>query len=460
MKRCVIAHRFFVSALVCFCFALSGRAGVASEFTADAASPLAQTPATTATPQAQSMPASEQAKTEQFTLSHERAEKAIAYSRAGYTLYFVSHLVMFVVLVLVLRLRVAAKLRDFAENISANKWIQGLVFVPLLVLLVDIFDLPVSIYWHGLSLQYQQSIQGWDSWMWDWAKSELLQIGFALVLALILYALMRRFPRRWWFYFWVATLPIVVFVVFITPVVIDPLFNKFEPLANQHPDLVKSIEKLTQRAGVPIPPERMFLMEASQKTNSINAYVTGIGGSKRVVIWDTTLTKTSQNEALFIIGHELGHYVLDHVWIAMLYFAIGLFAALYLMFRGLHWALDRWGKEWKIYGVEDWASLAVILLLFEILTFFSAPVVNGLSRAQEHAADVYGLEVIHGIVPNSEEVAAHAFQVIGDLDLSDPNPPPFITVWLYSHPPLAERLVFAHSYDPWAKGESPKYVKR
>jgi STE24 endopeptidase len=94
-----------------------------------------------------------------------------------------------------------------------------------------------------------------------------------------------------------------------------------------------------------------------------------------------------------------------------------------------------------------------------LVIFAASPVINGFSRMQEHAADVYGLEVIHGIVPNSSEVAAHAFQVMGEVDLSDPNPPAFITFWLYSHPPVADRLVFAHTYDPWSKGEPPKYVK-
>jgi len=139
--------------------------------------------------------------------------------------------------------------------------------------------------------------------------------------------------------------------------------------------------------------------------------------------------------------------------------AAGLLVAFYLLFRGLHWALDRWAGDWKLYGQEDWASLAVLLLLLQVLLFVSSPVISGCSRMQEHAADVYGLEVIHGLVPNSEEVAAHAFQVLGELDLSDPNPPPFITFWLYSHPPLADRLVFAHNYDPWSKGKAPKYVK-
>jgi Zn-dependent protease with chaperone function len=245
----------------------------------------------------------------------------------------------------------------------------------------------------------------------------------------------------------------------ITPLVIDPLFNKFEPLAKEHPDLVVAIEKLTKHAGVPIPPDRMFLMVASRKTNAINAYVTGLGTSKRVVIWDTTIQKTSNDESLFIVGHELGHYALGHVRQGFLLGAAGLLVALYFLFRGLHWVLGRWARDWQLYGQEDWASLAVLLLLLQVLLFVSSPVISGYSRMQEHAADVYGLEVIHGLVPDSAEVAAHAFQVLGELDLSDPNPPPFITFWLYSHPPLADRLVFAHTYDPWSRGESPVYVK-
>ncbi len=401
----------------------------------------------------------EQTTTEQYTLSHERQVKAVAYSRAGYTLYFISYLFGGLLLFLILRLGWAAKFRDIAENVSDKKWIQGFIFVPLLFLTIGVLKLPVHLYWHALSLHYEQSIQGWGSWFLDWTKGEALDTAFGIVLVLILFAVMRRSPRRWWLYFWFPAVLILLGLIVITPLVIDPLFNKFEPLNNKHPDLVAAIEKLTKHAGAPIPPERMFLMAASQKTNTINAYVTGLGASKRVVIWDTTIQKMSNDEALFIVGHELGHYILGHVRQGFFVGAAGLLLALYFLFRGLHWALDRWAKDWKLYGQEDWASLAVLLLLLHGLLFASSPVISGYSRMEEHAADVYGLEVIHGLVPDSAEVAAHAFQVLGELDLSDPNPPPFITFWLYSHPPLAERLVFAHGYDPWSKGESPKYVK-
>jgi Zn-dependent protease with chaperone function len=203
----------------------------------------------------------------------------------------------------------------------------------------------------------------------------------------------------------------------------------------------------------------MFLMKASAKTNEINAYVTGFGASKRVVIYDNTIQKLTPQETLFVFGHESGHYVLNHLRDGFLFFALVLLLAFYICYRLLHTFIARWGERCRIYGPQDWAALAVLLLILEGIAFVSSPVINAFSRSQEHAADVFGLELTHGIIPHSSQVAAHAFQALGEIDLSDPNPPPFITFWMYSHPPLAERLVFAHTYDPWSKKESPKYIK-
>jgi STE24 endopeptidase len=176
----------------------------------------------------------------------------------------------------------------------------------------------------------------------------------------------------------------------------------------------------------------MFLMEASAKTNEINAYVTGVGASKRVVVWDTTVQKTNPDEVLAVVGHELGHYVLGHTWKGFLFFTGGMLVGLYVAYRALQWVLARWGKAWGVRGQEDWAALAVLLLIFHVLEFVGTPIGNGFSRMQEHAADVYGLEVTHGILPHSQEVAAQSFQKMGDIDLADPNPSKFITFWLYS----------------------------
>ena len=397
--------------------------------------------------------------TSTYQLPPERYQKAVSLARKEYTLYFVAAAWGILVLLALLQTGVVARLRDVAESASAKRSIQALIFVPALMILLAVLHLPISIYGHRLSLQYQLSIQGWGSWLWDWTKGELLSLGLGYIAALLLVSVIRRKPRTWWLYFWYAMVPLSLFLFFISPWFLDPMFNRFTPLGDKHPELVEAIGKLTQRAGVPIPAERMFLMEASAKTNTINAYVTGVGASKRVVVWDTTIQKTNPDEVLAVVGHELGHYVLGHTWKGFLFFTGGLLVGLYVAYRALQWVLARWGKAWGVRGQEDWAALAVLLLIFHVLEFVGTPLGNGFSRMQEHAADVYGLEVTHGILPNSQEVAAQSFQKLGDIDLADPNPSKFITFWLYSHPPLGERLEFAHNYDPWSKGESPKYVK-
>ena len=397
--------------------------------------------------------------TEQYTLSHDRYQKAVAYSRAGYTLYFLSVFIGLAVLLLALRFGIVARIRDFAQRTTENRFLQGLIFLPLVAVLIDIADLPVHIAWHGLSLHYQQSVQRWGSWILDWSKAELMNLAFLTLMGLILFLVIRKSPRYWWFYFWLAALPIMLGIFVLEPVVIDPLFHKFEPLDVHYPELTTDLQKLTQRAGLQIPRDRMFLMDASTKTNQINAYVTGFGASKRVVIYDNMISKLTPQEALFIFAHESGHYVLNHLRDAFIFFAAVLLSSLYAAYRLMNAILARWGTRWKVYGPQDWAALAVLLLILEGLMFVSSPVVNGYSRVQEHAADVFGLELIHGMVPNSAEVAAHSFQALGEIDLADPNPPAFITFWMYSHPPLADRLVFAHTYDPWGKNRPPKYIK-
>ncbi len=446
---------FLVASILC---ASDGRAESApqqSAVSAQGAQPTDAQPPATATPHQ----TPEKKETQGYTLSPDKYHKAVAYSRSLYMLYFISFGYGILVLLLVLKLGVATRYRDFAEGVTDRRWLQAVVFVPLLILTIALVRLPTSIYGHSLSLRYEQSVQGWGSWLWDWTKFELILVILSTLFVIILFAVIRKSPRRWWLYFWMAAYPILILILFGSPWIIDPLFNKFEPLDARHPELVTAIEQVVQRAGLTIPRERMFLMQASLKTNEINAYVTGLGASKRVVVWDTTIQKTTISETLFVFGHEMGHYVLGHVRNSLIFFAILLFAVFFAGFHLLHWSLDRWGSSWSIRGPEDWASLPLMLVLLSFVFFFCTPIIGGFSRMQEHDADVYGLEVIHGLVPNSADVAAHAFQVLGEVDLADPNPPAFIEFWLYSHPPLADRLVFARTYDPWSQGEPPKYVK-
>ncbi len=409
------------------------------------ATPLQSAPPAASVP---APPPSTTTDTTVYHLSPEKYEKAVAYSRAGYRLYFVSVLWNLVILLVLLRSRFFARLRDFAELHVNHRFLQAALIIPCVFAALAFLNLPIRVYWHHLSLAFQQSIQPWGSWLWDWAKAELLTTALAVLVVFLLFAVMRRKPRTWWFYAWLGTIPLASFLIFITPIYIDPLFNKFEPLQEKHPQLVESIVTLTYAAGYPIPRSHMFLMQASAKTNTINAYVTGLGSSKRIVVWDTSIRKTSPDELLFIISHEMGHYVLNHVVKGFAFFLALLFVALYLAYRLLDWLIACWGAAWGIRRPSDWAALGVLLLIFQLMNFFGEPIGNAVSRGIEHAADAYGLQLIQGFLPNANEVAAHSFQVLGEEDLDDPNPLRFIVFWLYTHPPLSDRLSFAHDFRP------------
>jgi STE24 endopeptidase len=393
-----------------------------------------------------------------YHLSPEKLSQAIAYARARYRLHFVSFAWSCIVLFAIIALRLGPRFRDRAELLSRRRFWQAAVFVPLLFATDGVLELPATAYGQHLARFYGQSVQGWGSWLWDQAKGVLVALVIAIPLVWLLFAILRKSPRRWWLWFWLALLPILVFLIFIAPLAIEPLFFEFTPLAPAHPDLAQAIEKVTIRAGEPIPSERMFAMNASAKYTSINAYVSGLGASKRVVVWDTTIAKATIPQTLFVFGHEMGHYVLGHVPKTIAF----LWALLFVMLASGAWILRRLFRgpdRWGIRGLTDWASLPVLLLGATIAGELASPIVNGYSRAQEHQADVFGLEAIHGLVPDAPRTAAEAFQILGETNLSDPDPGPFITLWLYDHPPLADRLRFAADYDPWGKGESPRYVR-
>jgi STE24 endopeptidase len=396
---------------------------------------------------------------ESFTLSPEMYQKAMEYRRARYALYFISVAYGLILLWLMIRYRVAPVFRSMAEIVSTRRIVQVAIFTPLVVLLISVFTLPVDAFSHSLSLQYDQSIQKWSSWFLDWLKSLGISVLIATLLAWILYGVIRRSPRAWWFFFWLASIPLIVIGIFLTPYVIDPLFFKFDPLEQRAPSLVADIEKVVSRGGLTIPRERMYLMNASSKLKSVNAYVTGIGASKRVVVWDTTLEKMSQSEVLYVFGHEMGHYVLNHVGKTVAFLAVLLLVFMYVGFRYMHSLVEKYGIGWDIRGVDDYASLPVFIFLFSLFSFFATPVISSYSRMQEHNSDIYGLEVIHGVVPEPQKAAAASFQILGQINLSDPDPPTLIKYWLYSHPPLNERLTFVRNYNPWKEGREPKYVK-
>ncbi|MGB8538228.1 MAG: M48 family metalloprotease [Acidobacteriaceae bacterium] len=394
-----------------------------------------------------------------YTLPPEVLERArsLYYWRTG--LDFGSTAWSVLVLLAFLNLRWAARLSAWARSVTPKPWVQGLCFAPVFLLMWSLFHLPLSILGHHISLAYGQSIQGWGSWFLDWGKALLLDLISSTVVVSVVFALIRK-SRRWWLWLWVISLPMEVLLVFVLPLVIDPMFNHFEPLAQSNPALVQQLERVIEKTGVSIPPARMFLMKASEKYTSSNAYVTGFGSSQRVVVWDNTIKHSPPDEILLVFGHELGHYVLHHIERGL---AIGAVLSLFFLWIGSHLAgflVRGYGPSWHIASLEDWAAVAVLLLVLTVLSFVAEPIGNSVSRAQEHQADVFGSEAVHGLVADPQKASAQSFQQLGEESLEYPFPSRFVVFWSYTHPPIAEREAFAAGYDPWGPGGHPRYFSK
>ncbi|PYX42476.1 MAG: hypothetical protein DMG81_01580 [Acidobacteria bacterium] len=232
-------------------------------------------------------------------------EKAVAYSAAHYRHALIGSLWAILVPLLILRWRLAPGYRDWAERVSARRFVQVLFYAPLLLLTIGLLGIPFDAWDHWLARAFGLSVQAWGSWLGDWMTNQVIALILGTLLVWILYAVIRRSPRRWWFYFWLSVIPIVLAVFFIQPLVIDPLFFKFTPLQTTQPELVLKLEQVIHRGAIEIPPERMFEMNASSKLTGLNAYVTGFGASKRrpkcssssAMRWDITFCITFQRKS-------------------------------------------------------------------------------------------------------------------------------------------------------------------
>jgi STE24 endopeptidase len=427
--------------------------------TASPSPPAMQTAAPQNTaPQASPAPSADQPPITSYALPPELYKKAHGLGRIEFWSQVIAFPYGLILFWLVIGAKLPAKYRDIAERISSRRFLQAAVFSPLLILTVAALSSPMDIFGHALAQSYGLSVQGWGSWAWDWTKGQCVNVIVGTIMIWLLYVVVRRSPRRWWLYFWALSLPVGLFLFFLQPIVVDPLFHKFEPLERRDPALVASLQEMSRRAGENIPPAQMFWMGAGEKTTELNAYVTGIGASKRIVVWDTTIAKMSTPQIVFVAGHEMGHYVLQHIPKQLAFEALNLFLLLYFGYRFVGWALLRWRQKWEIRGVDDWASLPVLILPLFILSFVANPIVSAVSRHYEHQADQYGLEVTHGLTPDSSQQAARAFQIIGEVDLADPDPSPADVFLFYSHPPTADRVRFALAYDPWSHGGTGEFV--
>jgi len=359
----------------------------------------------------------------------------IRHSRLLDVLYFVDFVYVVAVLYLLMRTGLSFRLRDVASRIARKRFFIAMTYFALLVLVIVALELPLTFY-QGFIVPHQFDLtnQSLASWLGDFGKAIVVNVVIgAPIAALALFAI-HRF-RRWWLVLWLGSIPLIILGVVMTPLIIDPLFNKFEPLKD--PVLRRDLLNEAARAG--IEGSRVYQVNKSKQTKTMNAYMTGLGPSKRIVLYDTLLAKLDHDEILATMGHEMGHYVLHHLWKGIAFSIVVSFFGFFVAQRIYERGLQRWG----IADRADPAAVPWLLLIATVLTFALSPVDSGFSRHIEHEADKFGLDLTH-----LNEAAASSMVKFCEDAKQDPSPPRFIEWWRYSHPAAQRRIDFALGYRP------------
>jgi len=370
-----------------------------------------------------------------------------AYQRQRVALAIVSPLVGIAVGLLLLFTGVAQWMRDLANARAKGQWARVLVFFTLYSVIMAVVLLPLDWY-SGWALEHRFALsnQSLGDWALDQGKALAFQIVAVGVLPLLALAMrvVDAHPRRWWLWLSLGALPVAAASVLLQPLVFDPLFNKFTPLHDA--SLRDDILALARRADIPA--RNVYEVDMSTKTKKVNAYMTGFGSSQRIVLWDTTLKQMSRDEILFVMGHEMGHYVLHHIWKGLAWVAAGSFAVLWLTAWFARALLARFGGRWNVHAAGDLAAIPLLFAVLMWVNYLGAPVANAISRGVEHEADVFALEITH-----DNDAGARSFLKLAEGNRSDPEPAGWVKLLLFTHPPLGDRIRFALDYKPWERGE-------
>lgn len=379
----------------------------------------------------------------------EPGEKALRYFRSGNVLWVVNTIWGLLIPAVFLFTGFSARIRNWAQKLGRKWFFVIALYFAIFALITFVIDFPLS-YYQGFVREhaYDLSNQTFGKWFGDSLKSLLVSIVMGVLFLWIPYLLLKKSPRRWWLYTGMLAVPFLFFVMLVSPIWIDPLFNEYGPMKNQA--LEEEILSLAEKSG--IEGGRVFEVNKSVDTETVNAYVTGFLGTKRIVLWDTMIAKLDEQELLFVMGHEMGHYVLGHVVKGILFFSLLIGIMLYAAYRSAGGLIHRFKDRFGFDQLSDIASLPLILLLMNVFFFAITPVALTFTRYIEHEADRFGLEVTQ-----TNHAAAMAFVKLQEENLSVPRPGWLYKLWRSSHPTLGDRIDFCNSYRPWEAGMPGRY---
>ena len=366
-------------------------------------------------------------------LSPEQRAKSDAYFEGGYWLTLWDFLYGLGVAALLLGTGLSARMRDLAERAVRVRPLQVFLYWLQYLVLTTLLTLPLVLY-AGFFREHQYGLsnQTFPQWMGDMLKGiavGALLGGFAVVG---IYAIFRRFPRTWWVWGTVASVVFLVVVMLIAPVFIAPLFNTYTELRD--PGLRGPILSLARANGIPA--EHVYVFDASKQTKRVSANVSGALGTMRISLNDNLLNRVSPGGVKAVMGHEMGHYVLNHVYESILWFALVLLAGFSFLRWGFNRAVARWGGRWGVRGIDDPAGLPLLAVLFSIFFFVMTPLNNTWIRVNEAEADMFGLNAAR-----EPDGFAETALLLGEYRKLHPGP---VEEWVFfDHPSGYQRILMA-----------------
>jgi len=362
--------------------------------------------------------------------------EARRYNRIRRWLGIADFAVAFVFLVALLVTGWSGSLRDLAYRMGFDNYSLSLFMYLLLLLAISkVLSIGFDYYGFRLERQYRLSTQRFRSWAWDEIKGFLVGLVLGSVVVELLYFTIRWWPQNWWVLAWLLFMVLFVVMAQLAPVVLFPIFYKFEPLEDE--DLRRRLVMLSQRAGTRV--RGVYRWRLSEKSKKANAALTGLGATRRIILADTLLDNYSHDEIEAVLAHELGHqvhrHILKSIFVQAAITLVGFWAANW----ALHYAADH--QLFDFSGLSDFANLPLLALVSVVLSFLLMPVLNAYSRYNERQADRYAFESIASIEP-----FVSSMNKLAEQNLAERSPSKWVEWFFHSHPSISRRLAAAEAW--------------
>jgi len=330
-------------------------------------------------------------------------------------------------------------LRDLALRGSENYSLALFIYLLLLLVISKALGIGLDYYGFRLERKFKLSNQRFRSWIWDEAKGFLVGLVIATIVVELLYFTLRQWPQYWWLLAWGIFMVLFVALAQLAPVLLFPIFYKFEPLDNE--DLRRRLVVLSERAGTHV--RGIYRWKLSEKSKKANAALTGLGTTRRIILADTLLDNYGPEEIEAVLAHELGHHVHRHILKSIVVQAAITFFGFWAASWALHFAVD----QRMFLQLSDFANLPLLVLVSTILSLLLMPALNAYSRFNERQADRYAFESIASIAP-----FISSMNKLADQNLAERTPSKWIELLFHSHPAISRRVAAAEA---WGRAQSP-----